>query len=790
MEVQASAITTQTIDNNGKPPSSRIVSAFAVYSIAQNFRNDDSQNRAQQRAEVNRQLGGFKPYSASWLKETGQGDRSNIPFRGAESNLNSLVATYSNLIYDVATIAKITVKDKKLSDHSYGATISQKFHSLIFDRWKGFMDQLEVCQKQMVAHGADMVYFPTEKTFKFKALLPGNFLVDSGAPSTLDSLETLVIRSDYTPTELFWKFNATDAQIKGGITQDVKAKAAEAEGWNVDLARKLIIMANATTSMTKNDQYSNSEWESMVQQIKNGDTYAKERMGKIRVDHVFVREFNGKISWYIVPEDWPMLNSEIQGKVQRNSMQSKDFDALGFLFQKANVYDSFHQIGELFYLDVGDGSHHSVKGYGTKNYAHNMLIDRMKNETIDAVNAKNSIVVQGEMSQVRKTRLGRITILPSNVAIVPSAFNPDINASMQVTQALEVSLARNSNIMAPDISERVGPATATGEKLAVSREGKVERKDIERHYKYLDSLYQEILRRLLSQTSEYDDDIEDVRWFKKECRDSGVPEALLKTEALEIKASRAIGFGSPAQSRMVMNELLGMSAHMPEIGSTNVIRDAVIGLVGAQNAERYVPEDQTAKDPSNQQSFAVLENSILELGKRVMVGKDQMHIAHLEVHFEPVEQIAKMFVATGGIGDNPMGTHDFMMMCLEHIAQHLEVVKDDPTRKPEYQKYSAQFDQLINVFRAIGKMVAKLQQMLQAERDEQLAEMQGNNNSEVDAEMQKANLAFQLGLAKEANMQKIREEKASHGMAIKDALAANKMELEQAKAMAARTQQK
>lgn len=770
-------LTTVTLDpKTGKPPKSRIVSAYAVYSICNRYRDDDMV-RAKQRGLIERQIDGFKPYSDAWLKQTNQQDISNVPFRTAESNLNIIGSTYANLIFDVSCLVDIYVKDNKLADRDHGPVIAEKFHDLLM-RWSGFVDEMDCKQKQMLKFGPAMVYFPHERTFKFRSLQAGQFLVDSAAPSSIDRLTDLVIRSEFTPTELFWKIMATDDELERGITDVDKQKIAAEQGWNIEFTKQLIIRSNMGDTKVYNDQYNNSQWESAIQQIKNGDTYATERMGKIRVDNLFIQEFRGGVSWYMIPEDWPSADSS-----QRKPIESKDWQNIGFLYESPNVYKSMLQVGSLFFLDVGDGTFHSVKGYGTKNYSHNVLIDRMKNKTVDAIDMKNAIVVQGEMSQVRKARLGRITILPTNVQVVTNAFQPDIQAAIEVTQFLEQSLDKNSGIHSPDLTG--GASTAKGERIQLLKEGKVERKDIMRYYLYLDKLYTEMLRRVLDKhQTKYDPDYEEIQQFKQECIDAGVPSALLDFKALQIRATRAVGFGSPVQARETYNELLSLAAHLPEVGSTNAVHDAVANLMGHWNVRRYAPEDKSAQDPSNQTSFAVLENSTMEAGGKVAVGKDQMHVAHLSVHFDPLMQLAQQFISTGGVGDNPLKAHDFFAADMAHIAQHMDVIKDDPTRKPEYDKFMQQFDELQKIYGALDKMARELQQKMQAEREQQMQQAQQQPDAEMQLKMAKMQQDGQLAAMKEQNMNEQRTIKTSHAIGAKDAVLAQKLKLEAVKAQA------
>lgn len=763
MNETATAVVFDTIDpKTGKPPESRIGSELLVRSLAQRYRDAD-QERAIRRSRIQKQLNGNPPYDEEKLKKTGQSDRSNVPFREGEGHVVARLTTYFNLIFDVPTLVTVTMKDPKLADRNYARVIAGKFSKMLLD-WKGFLYNVVLHQKQMVIHGVGPVYWPDERDWRFKALQAGSFLVDSGADASLDAMENCVIRGQYKAHELFWKISATEDELKVGITDQQKQEIAKSHGWNVKVVRDLIVAANKGTTKRNDDQYQTSQWETIQQQIKNYDTiYSSTQSELINVDHVYIREFRGKVSHYIVSEEEIVQD---------------------YIFVEKNKYDDFSQAICLFFADIGEGSYHSVRGLGTRIFSHCAVNDRLKNNMVDGANLHNTLVLQGDISDIRRVRIGRYTIVPNNVKIVANAFQPDIEATVGVSRFLEDSLARSVGVNRPDIQDHGnrGMQTATGERIRLSREGRLEEMDIMLYYLYLDQMYNEIKRRVFMMLAEVDSAYESVKKFKDECRELGVPDAVLKEDAFDLEATRAIGFGSAAQEKEALSEVVSVSGHFPELGKRTAVKRYVSAVAGYRFAEEVMPDDTTASDPGNQHSFAVLENSIMEEGGNVLAGHDQLHIAHCEVHMEPLEQIAQMFMSTGGLGDNPLQTHDFFLGCLHHVAQHLNYMKDDLTRKPEYTDFMETYDQLLKVFTKMRSFVAEIQQKLAQQRQEQMQAMQGSTDPKIQVELAKLQNDFAIAQQKEAHREKMSEEKTQHMMAIKSALAEQKMNLEAGKA--------
>lgn len=750
--------TLATIDpKTGKPPPERITDASMAAQLA-NKLIDYDQERAIKRSQVQGLINGNPPIRESELKRTGQSGRCNISFREAEGHINAKKTTYFNLVLDVPCLVNVTMNDPKIRDRNYASVIAENFSKMLKE-WPGFMYNIMLHQSVMTAYGIGPVYWPDKIDWKFKATQYGSFLVNSGATSSIDTLDVCVIRGSYKSHELFWKISATEQEISAGIDDAEKLKVAREEGWNPDLVRTMIVQANMQTTQRRDDQYSTSMWESIQQQIKNGDVlYANTQTEEIYVDHVFVREFRGGISHYIVPENYAITGDQ-------------------YLFRSKNEYPDYTQIICPFFTDIGDGSYHSVKGLGVKIFGLCAINDRLKNAMVDGAIAKTSIVVQGDVAAVRNLRVGSTTIIPSGVNVLKDVFNPDLQGVLEVSGFLEQSLAKNVGTNRPDLDDhnKHDPDTALGERLRLSREGKLERTDIMLYYQQLNYLYKEIKRRALNpDLMEGDPGYEEVKKFKDRCKARNVPEEVLRDDAFELKAMQAIGFGSPALARETTDEYVSVAAHFPEAGKVNAVRDYVFVRGGMDAVERYVPEDTTASDPSNQSSFAVLENSIMETGGEVLVGKDQFHLAHLAEHFKPVMQIAHQFVSTGGVGDNPLKAHDFMLEDLRHIAGHLDAIAQDPTRKPEYKMYLSQYHELLKVFSALTKMARKLSQDLQGQREQQqqaeMQKLQGENTGKAVAELARVQADFALAQQKEKNMDAVRNRKT-------DALIANKEKL-------------
>lgn len=748
----------KTITKSGKPPSSRIDEAAMAASLVTVYRNAED-TRASKRAIIKGLIDGNAPYNAAELKRMGQSYRSNVNFREAEGHLAARATTYSNLILDVSCLVSMTIKDKEFSTTDYAGKIAGHFHDMLM-KWPGFMFNMLLHQKELVDWGAGPVYWPHKRGWKFKALKRGSFLVANAADATLDTISVVVIRGQYDACELFYKISASQEELDAKITDKEKQEAAKEQGWNVSLAKKLIIDADKMNTAKTQDQYSTSQWESLQQQIKNSDTmYSSSFSETIPVAHVFVKEYRGEISHFIIPEST---------------------DGSEFLFEKRKEYDCFENIICLFLADIGDGSFHSIKGMGAKIYAHCVVNNRMKNTLVDAAGLGASMVIQGDLSSARMIRLGPVALIQNGVSVIAGAFNPNLDGLLKVSAKLESNLSKNVGTERPDLLDHPEDKNQTqiGERARMYREGKLERTDIMFYYQQADMLYNEIWRRLTNTDySETDPGWKERKAFFEACKDDGIPKELLDPEKVSIEATRALGLGSPIMAREIGEAIVSLAPYFPDSGKNNAIRDLLAIMAGWKRVDRYMPSINTNSVPSNEHSIAQLENNDLQSGEQALVGQDQSGIIHLMVHLSPLVAIAEQFIATGGVGDNPMKVHDYFLAALHHCAQHLDLMKDDKARSGEYKQFMAQFDDLLKVYNKLDAMVKKLQAQLQAQKEQEMADMQARSqqNPELAAKLAKQRDDFQLGIMKEQNMQKIRTAKASQIMNINAAKAVQKL---------------
>jgi len=748
----------EVVSKQGKPPKTRLTSSSSAWNIFKKVRNQD-QERDRKRALIKKQLDGNRPYSQAELIRLGQAHRSNVNFRDAEGIRDARKTSYYELLMEVETLVKIKIKgftDPVDPDKDWGEVIAEKFTEMLTS-WEGWWYHMMLHQEQLVTWGVGNVYWENEIDWRFKAARVGSFLVPDETKSTLEDFDVIPIRDIYRVHDLFQY-----------VKDDETTKASQEAGWNtrlvIDLIRKTI------EKKSDSDSHALGEWSSIQQKIKDNDIeYSYGDYENIRIVHMFVKEYDGKISHFIISEDEEFNKPE-------------DDNPDRFIFKDVGQFGNWHQAIGPFMANIGDGTYHSIRGLGAKIFAHCQLMDRMKNTLMDGAMASATILLQpnneGQRERLRMVRYGPFSVMPNGYSVITDrAHRNNFGDLISVDAFLKAGLHGNIGMYRPDVVE--DDKTPQGrnmqeERNRASKEAKLEKSDIHIYYICLDGLYNEIMRRVTSQLTTVDPGYKEAQAFLKACKDAGVPPELLKYDRMKVSARRAIGYGSPTQRSMVTADVLSISPYFDERGKNNAVRDYVLARTGVAGVDRYIPSIDRNMIPTTQHTLANLENNDMREGQGAIVGEDQPHVIHLLVHMRDMVRDAQAYIQ-GQYQGSPETLYTFLSQAIPHCAQHLDYIMTDPSRENEYQLFAGQLQELAKVYKSIENEVtqrqkeAEAQARAQAEVLQQAAQMA--EGQELEIKLQEIQKDFEFKMFKEMNMQKIREEKARHGMAIDEMVA-------------------
>jgi hypothetical protein len=703
---------------------------------------DADKERAITLATVKGMLDGNAPFDYTRLKEQGQGNRTNVNFREGEAMLSGAETPYYDLFAESSTYFQIesdeTDPDKRTE---YSRVMTQYFDDMLKD-WSGFDYNIQRCIHEMVAFGRGFCLRPDTTSWHFTAVQQSRVLVPDGTVADPDQLEILVVRQSLTVSDLHCKIR--------------NKESARKLGWNIKATESAIAGA---VPETRNDT-TTSDYEKIQEEIRNHDLYETMRSDVIRLAHVFVREFSGKVSHLIVEERNALEQRAVGGVPAKNVGKTE------FLFKKIGRYNCFREVVSTFFFDIGDGTWHSVKGLGVKLYPFIEIKNRLKCSIVDNAFINLSILLQATSGRSEQEtalmQLGQMTVLPANLELRQWPTQGRLEEGLFVERSLTGTLESNTGQYRRPMTRDVGnPASATQVNYDAIKEASLAKGAVNRFYTQLDCLGEETFRRAtnfnLTPENNGRGPNSAALKFQQKCIDAGVPKSALK-KIRYVRASRNSGNGSVFLRQQVVNQTTTLVPMMNEEGKQNWLDDSIAVMAGTENVARWNPKRTLNPSLQNDQAYAMLENDALRDGSPVMITSTQNAMIHSATHMKAATEAINS-IPQGG---DPMAVLSFLEFVGPHIAQHLQVMAGDQMRGRETKVLAQQLDQLGKITDDLRKKVMKQQQEQQAAMQKQQEEM-----AKQAAMTQQIMTNEQLRTVETQNKIQLSREKASTMMQLK-----------------------
>jgi hypothetical protein len=425
------------------------------------------------------------------------------------------------------------------------------------------------------------------------------------------------------------------------------------------------------------------------------------------VASLFVKEFNGKISHYIITDS--LLTSDEEAL--EDSMKEE-----GYLFKQRNKYDSFAEVMTPFFFDTGpDGTWHSIKGLGPKIYDYCDVSNKMTCQMIDGAVIGSGITLEAQdansLEETQIAQVGGATVVQPGYKVVQTRIAESLNGALAIKRDLQNTLQSNTGNYRQRVSGEDQEPTLGQAQLNAQQQAMLSKGAVNRYYNAIDRWHRETLRRLLNNQLRGDvPGAEQAEYFRECCVKKGIPEELLKMENVrKVKAARAVGYGSPQMRDIATKELVGMIPLMDEVGRNNALRARAAALpgIGQSQVDAFFPSIKKEGFPDDHAALATLENNELrKMGGQVMVTPMQNHATHFKVHFQDAMQDLQGLQGQGQNGNsqaNPVQTLIHLEQAGPHLKQHLDKLEGDPTRKNDHK-------QMTEAWMQLGKATDKLHQ--------------------------------------------------------------------------------
>lgn len=704
----------------GARPSSRIGNASNARQLVNRLKYED-ETRMWRYAKIQGLMDGNPPWSSQKLIDIGQGHRANFNLRESEGIVEAAKTPYYDLVFEVPSFARIDFDVQGAEPHvvdQWGDIASEEYTDLL-NGWDGYDHHIQLHQWQMVVNGVGPLFWPHFIGWHSEATKARKVLVPQETKANVDELEMCAILHSYRADEL------ESFIAKGGTYEP------DGEGWNIPLCKQAIIDSSVREMR---QTYGIENYDLYQRAIRTGDLFhGIHRSDRIYVASVFVKEFGGKVSHYMVT-DTPLGH-------QNEAVMDMEKET-GYIFKRRRKFDAFGQVVCPFFFDSGpDGTWHSVKGLGPKIYDFCDVSNRTFCQMLDGSVIGSGVMLEtGDGNALEETQIalvGGAAVVSPGYKVVQTRIAEALDGAMAMRRELHGTLQANTGSYrqrSDDGGQRAEPTLGQAE-LVQQQQGMLTKGSTNRYYSNLDKWHRENVRRIMdpAQNGNIPGGTEALE-FMARCVMRGVPPQVLTFKFVKrVTATRSIGYGSPQLRDIATRELVSMIPYMDEVSRNHALRARAASLpgIGMHSVDSFFPPIEKQGVPNAHMSMAVLENNALrQPGGKAMVEPMQNHSIHFDTHYQDVIQhfndssaqgmqngqaappAPLPQVAPGPVQQGPQDPRQQMALLVHleqagpHMAQHLQMLQGDPTRQQEVKQKQKQLDDL-------GKKTDQLQQQVQ-----------------------------------------------------------------------------
>jgi hypothetical protein len=668
-------------------PSSRIGNASNARTLVERLKYEDD-TRMWRYTKIQGLMDGNPPWNGQKLTDLGQGHRANFNLRESEGIVEAAKTPYYDLFFEVPRFASIFFDVDGVEPHiveAWNDAASEEYSETLAD-WGNLDTQVQLHQWQMIVNGVGPLFWPHYIGWHSEACKARKVLVPQETKANVDELELCVILHSYRADELEGFISRLGYDEKG-------------QGWNRELCEQAIIDVSVREMR---QTYGTENYDMYQRAIRTGDLfYGIHSSDRIYVASIFVKEFGGKISHYIITDQLLGHQAEAVSDLEEEA---------GYLFRRRNKFDSFSEVLCPFFFDSGpDGTWHAVKGLGPKIYDFCDISNRTFCQMLDGSVIGSGVILEtadaNALSETQIALVGGASVVAPGYKVVQTRIAESLDGAMVMRRELQNVLSSNTGSYRQPTGEAVRPEPTYGQAQLLSQQQTLLSKGAtNRYYNNLDKWHRETLRRILDPAqSESIPGGKEALAFRARCMMREIPaEVLLARNIRKVIATRSLGYGSPTLRDITTRELVTMIPYMDEVSRNHALRARVSSLpgVGMHSVDSYFPPIEKKGVPNAHTAMAVLENNALrQPGGKALVEPMQNHSIHFDTHMkDAAAHIQEQ-------GAPPMMQMIHLNQAGPHMDQHLQMLQGDPTRKNEVKGKRKALDQL-------GRYTDQLRQQL------------------------------------------------------------------------------
>ncbi len=629
----------ETIDpKTGKAPESRFKDAASLNSSVKKIIEDDLLS-AQARVEIQRMLDGAPPYAEQLLKGSGQDGRCNLNFGDGKARLKAEMAGYYDLTDSVPVLATILPDAPAVEIQQrveWGDTMAEEWHRELKD-WADFDNVHQLLVQKMCSHGLGVLYHKDDIDWHWDAAGMEDFKFPRRSPMSAEKIPMAICTREVEVGELYtW-------------IQDLPAKDKR---WNEKEVETAILMAYS------GQPFANDAWEKWQEMAKNNDLYMSSSANNcVKVVHVWVKEYSGKVSQYLTLRDG--TNSD-------------------YLFKCPNRFDSVNQCYTVFAYEIGsNGFLHSVRGQGHEIYPQVQVLNSLRCQLVDNAKLSGSLLLQPKSAESAEDLAilyyNGAVYLPPNVEVANGQLNNPSQNILPVIQDMTMLMRRNTGDVPTNQPESERDKTKFEVQAELTRESVIPTASLNLFYQPWRRHLKEVYRRFSRKgVTENEPGGKEILAYRKRCMARGVPEAVLTADA-QVEPMRAIGFGSPTNRLMALDEFMQYYGSLDPVGQNNLLRDRFAQKVGYAQVDRFVPKiEDNGRQPVDIE-VAELQNVAMSAGTPTTVRPNDPHLIHMPIHLPSIQNDLTQIEG----GNEDPNLLQVVQVKMDHITQHMQHVHPD-----------------------------------------------------------------------------------------------------------------
>ena len=639
------------------------------------YRNDEQRRKV--RSRVRNQLDGGLPYDPGKLSERGEGWRTNVNFRDAESARDRAVQPYWDMANNVPNKISCEIDEETQEKEKLAKIFQDGFDKFLRDWGMDYIIQFRGLTNEYITHGPGFCQWQDNEDPRWEVVSNNDILFPKRTPLSSQKWVYCMVTQEMTVCDLFYK-----------ISSEKQKKNSEYLGWNTNNVKKAILSAYKS----HNTHIKNDDWVKLQDEIRNNDLGVSEQSHRVEVVHLFVKEHNGKISRFIFTE--------------KGGSENKDDE---FLYEKKDEFENFDQVVGTMYWEVGNNQIHGVKGFGIRNHGFSMLSNRMKSLLMDSTNMSLGMNFERQDDSTLEgaviENFGAINVFPKGLRQITTY--PSAKGAMDVMQFLAYNNSENNYQYKQQRDQVAQSNTAKQAEILAEMEAQVSQANSSLFLSQLgESIFKESFRRLRIKGN----DNEDAKKFKKRCMDQGMPEEIFHDIEVGVTSGASSSMANSVLRGALYREMLEMST-LPGMNQRYFLENYVANRLGADAVSKAMlpPETPYDIDATNK---ALMENMHMASGQPFNVDQRHDHEAHITSHLQPMMMLSQQYQETGQIQENQVA---MIQNIVPHLEQHFEFLKQDKMKEQAYQQLFRAYQGVANTATAIMANLAKQAQAQQVQ---------------------------------------------------------------------------